>query len=118
MTQKVAPHRAPPEFAGSLEGGAPAGSLSIPPPTLAHGRFAVVGCTRSNRLIAPILRSFAADAPLFVIHLGDVGQGGAYESEALRIAFDELGIPLFVAPGNHDRDPLAPKALSTFHRYL
>src|SRR5258706_6705312 len=56
--------------------------------------------------------------PLFVVHLGDVGQGGAYESEALRHAFDELGIPLFVTPGNHDRDPVAPKTLSNFHRYL
>jgi Calcineurin-like phosphoesterase len=106
------------DLAASLEEGPLEASLAIPPEVLSNGRFAVVGCTRSNRLIAPILRSFAADAPLFVIHLGDVGQGGAYESEALRIAFDELGIPLFVAPGNHDRDPVAPKALSNFHRYL
>jgi hypothetical protein len=105
------------DLAASLEEGPLEASLAIPPEALSHGRFAVVGCTRSNRLIAPILRSFAADAPLFVIHLGDVGQGGAYESEALRIAFDELGIPLFVAPGNHDRDPVVPKALSNFHRY-
>jgi hypothetical protein len=106
------------ELAASLEEGPLAASLAIPPETIAHGRFAVVGCTRSNRLIAPILRAFAAEAPLFVVHLGDVGQGGAYESEALRNAFDELGIPLFVAPGNHDRDPVVPKALTNFHRYL
>ena len=68
--------------------------------------------------MAEILRAFAAEAPLFVVHLGDVGQGGAYQSEALRSAFDELGIPLFVAPGNHDRDPMPPRALSNFHRYL
>jgi hypothetical protein len=106
------------ELTASLEEGPLDASLAIPLETVAQGRFAVVGCTRSNRLIGPILRSFAADAPLFVIHLGDVGQGGAYESEALRNAFDELGIPLFVAPGNHDRDPVTPKALTNFHRYL
>ena len=106
------------ELVASLEEGPLEASLAIPPEAVAQGRFAVVGCTRSNRLIAPILRSFAAEAPLFVVHLGDVGQGGAYESEALRNAFDELGIPLFVAPGNHDRDPVTPKALTNFHRYL
>jgi hypothetical protein len=102
----------------SLEDGPLEASLAIPPDAIARGRFAVVGCTRSNRLIAPILRAFAADAPLFAVHLGDVGQGAAYESEALREAFDRLGIPLFVAPGNHDRDPMPPKALTQFHRYL
>jgi hypothetical protein len=106
------------DLAASLEDGPLEASLAIPAERVARARFGVVGCTRSNRLIAPILRAFAAEAPLFVVHLGDVGQGGAYETEALRNAFDELGIPLFVAPGNHDRDPLPPKALSNFHRYL
>jgi hypothetical protein len=106
------------ELAAALEEGPLEVKLAIPPEAIAHGRFAVVGCTRSNRLIAPILRAFAAEAPLFVVHLGDVGQGGAYENEALRRAFDELGIPLFVAPGNHDQDPMPPKALTNFHRYL
>jgi len=105
-------------LAASLEQRPLSASLALPPEKVAGGRFAVVGCTRSNRLIGPILRAFAADAPLFVVHLGDVGQGGAYEDEALRYAFDALGIPLFVAPGNHDHDPLPPKALSNFHRYL
>ena len=38
--------------------------------------------------------------------------------EHVRNAFDELGIPLFVAPGNHDREPMPPKTLNNFHRYL
>jgi Calcineurin-like phosphoesterase len=117
-THERARHGATLELNASLEEGPLEASVAIPREALAQARFAVVGCTRSNRLIAAILRAFATEAPLFVVHLGDLGQGGAYESEALRNAFDELGIPLFVAPGNHDRDPLPPKALTNFHRYL
>jgi len=117
-TRERARHGGALDLTASLESAPLKAALEIPPEIVADGHFAVVGCTRSNRLIAPILRAFVAEGPLFVVHLGDVGQGGAYESEALRSAFDELGIPLFVAPGNHDRDPMPPKALTNFHRYL
>jgi hypothetical protein len=117
-SRERARHGSTVELTADLVQGPLEASVAIAPETAATGHFAVVGCTRSNRLIAPILHAFAEESPLFVVHLGDVGMGTEYESEALRRAFDQLGIPLFVAPGNHDHDPLPPKALNNFHRHL
>lgn len=92
--------------------------LSIPTATAVARRFAVFGCSRSNRLIGPILDDLARERALFVVHLGDLGHGLAYETEVMRAAFDDLGLPFFVTPGNHDVSPIPANSLRNFHRYL
>jgi hypothetical protein len=58
------------------------------------------------------------ERPLFCLHLGDLSHGHAFECEAVRAAFDRAGIPIFVAPGNHDAGPFPARSLENFHRAM
>ncbi|MBI3722920.1 metallophosphoesterase, partial [bacterium] len=67
-------------------------------------------------LMPQILERLEKEPPLFVLHLGDLSHGLAYECEAIRASFDRIGVPIFVSPGNHDVFPW--HSLQSFHRYL
>src|SRR5579872_5606237 len=60
-------------------------------------------------VIGPLRRSLAAMAalaepPAFIIATGDLTEGGhLHEYRRLREIVDEIDIPVFLLPGNHDR---------------
>ena len=70
--------------------------------------FVVMGDSRTNEsLFRKVLRRAATYHPLFILHGGDIGEGGSLVelNRFLRIVSQEANdIPVFVVRGNHEQD--------------
>jgi hypothetical protein len=69
-----------------------------------HYRIVVFGDSRGNmRLLPRMVDEINALEPFFVVHLGDIVDGGTAEEYAAALgAFQRFHMPVFTAIGNHD----------------
>lgn len=71
--------------------------------------FVVMGDSQENiRMLRKVLRQSCAFKPLFILHNGDVTDGGT-RTEFTRfltaLTQEAANVPVFVVRGNHERDP-------------